>query len=345
MPMIPTKLITLLAVAAGALSPSVFAQYHESAKFKIGGDASRVDYLVADTVNRHLFIAHDKKFEVLDIDSGKKVGEIGPTSRAHGIAVAPEFNHGFATSGNTSTIIMFDLKTLKTLSVIKSSGTNPDGVNYDPETKKVYVANGSSGNMTIIDPDAGTVVGTVQLLDPKDAKLEAMAFDGAGRCFVNDEEKSSMHTFDTHSLKVGDTWSLAPGEGGTGLAIDKESHRLFASCANQKLVVVNSETGKVVATPPIGDDPDAVAFDPESKNIFVSNSDSTMTILHEDTPDTYSVVQTVDTGKGAKTSCVSEGKIYLPIMKFGPAPAPTKAVPEPRPPVIAGTLQILVLSK
>jgi DNA-binding beta-propeller fold protein YncE len=341
----PPKLIALLALAAGALSTPAFAQYHEVARFHIGGDASRVDYVRSDTVNRRLYIAHDKRFEVLDIDTGKKVGEVGPTNRAHGVAIVNEFNHGFASSGGTSTIIMFDLKTLATIKVIKSTGKNPDGIEYDPDTKKVYIANGSSGNMTIIDPADGSIVNTVQLLDPKDAKLEAMAFDGAGICYVNDEEKTSMHTFNTHTLKVGGTFSLEPGEGGTGLAIDPASHRLFATCSNNKLVVVDATTGKVVATPAIGDDPDAGYFDPATKLIFVSNSDSTLSIVHEDTPDTYTVVQTVTTGKGAKTSWVSEGKVYLPVMKFGPAPAPTKANPEPRPPVIPGTLDILVLGK
>ena len=343
--MTSSKLTALCALAAVALTTPVFAKYHEIAKFKIGGDASRVDYVVADTVNRHLFLAHDKHFEVLDLDSGKKVGEIGPTSRAHGIALATDLNRGFATSGNTSTIVMFDLKTLKTIAVIKSSGTNPDGIMYDPETKKVYVANGSSGNMTIIDPSKGEVVDTVQLLDPKDAKLEAMAFDGAGHCFVNDEEKSSIHTFDTHTLKVGDTWSLAPGEGGTGLAIDPASHRLFSTCGNGKMVVVDSQSGKVVTTVAIGEDPDAASFDPATKLIYVSNNDQTTTLIHEDTADTYSVVETIETGKGAKTHTIAEGKLYVPVMKFGPAPAPTKAIPEPRPPVVPGTLQIMVLGQ
>jgi len=345
--MTSSKLTALCALAAVALTTPVFAKYHEIAKFKIGGDASRVDYLVADTVNRHLFLAHSTHFEVLNLDTGKKVGEIGPTVRAHGIALVQDLNRGFATSGDTSEIIMFDLKTLKTIKVIKSSGTNPDGVVYDgADTKKIYVANGSSGNVTIIDPSEGKVVNTVQLLDPNDkAKLEAMAFDGAGHCFVNDEEKSCMHTFDTHTLKVGDTWPLAPGEGGTGLAIDPETHRLFSTCGNGKLVVVDSESGKVVTTVPIGDDPDAGSFDPATKLIYVSNDDKTTTLIHEDSPDTYTVVESIPTGTGAKTHTIAEGKLYVPVMKFGPTPAATKAVPTPRPPVIPGSLQIMVLGQ
>jgi DNA-binding beta-propeller fold protein YncE len=319
--------------------------YHILARFPVGGDASRVDYLRVDAANRHLFLAHDKRFEVLDIDSGKKVGEIGPSARAHGISIVPDVNRGFATSGNTNAIIMFDLKTLKTISTIPSSGKNPDGIEYDADTKRLYVANGSTGNVTVIDPAEGKVVGTAVLTSGKESKLEAICFDGAGRAFVNDEDMASTHVFDLKTLKPLATWKLAPGEGGTGIAIDREHHRIFATCANEKLIVLDSDTGKVVATPTIGEDPDAVYFDVESQNLFVSCLDSTMTVLHEDSPNTYSLVQTVATGPGAKTSVFYDGKIYLPVMKFGPPPPTTKGQPEPRPPVIPGTLEVIVVGK
>jgi YVTN family beta-propeller protein len=338
------KLTALVFAAAYVCAPAA-EQYHILARYHVGGDDSRVDYLRVDPVNRHLFVAHTKLFDVLDIDTGKKVGEIGPTKRAHGVALVPDLNRGFASDGNSNAIIMFDLKTLKTIAVIESTGRNPDGIEYDPATKRVYVANGSSGNVTVIDPAAGKVVGNVVLTSGKGSKLEAIGFDGAGRAFVNDEEMASTHVFNLKTLKALATWSLAPGEGGTGMAVDRAHHRIFATCANEKLVVLDSDTGKVVATPAIGEDPDSMTFDVVTQTLFVSCLDGTMTVLHEDTPDTYSLVQTVATGPGAKTSTFDNGKIYLPVMQFGTPPPPTKDKPEPRPPVIPGTLEIIIVGK
>src|SRR5258708_2513469 len=259
-----------LALLSAAACVQASAEYKIVAHYPIGGDTSRYDYLRVDVANRHLFISHDKRFEVLDVDTGKKLGEIAPTSRAHGVAVATEFNHGFATSGNDNALVMFDLKTLKTIKVIKSTGTNPDSVEYDTDTKRIYAVNGSSGNVTAFDPATGAVVGTVAL---DNGKLEQIGFDGRGHAYVNNEVKSCVHVFDTHTMKSIGTWSLAPGEGGTGLAVDGAHHRLFATCGNNKLVVLDSDTGKVVATPAIGEDSDGVAFDPSTGRIFTSNAD------------------------------------------------------------------------
>jgi DNA-binding beta-propeller fold protein YncE len=324
--------------AAAFVTATCAAEYHPLTRYHIGGEAGRVDYLRVDPVNHHLFVAHDKVFHVVDLDSGKTIGEIGPAARAHGIAIVPGLNRGFATSGNTNAIIMFDLKTLQTISVIQTSGKNPDGVEYDPETKRVYVANGSTGNISIIDPAQGKVVDNITVTSGKGSKLEAMGFDGAGRIFVNDEDMTSTHVIDLKTRKVLTTWSLAPGEGGTGMAVDREHHRIFSSCANKKLIILDSDTGKVVATPAIGDDPDAVFYDPSTQNIFVTCLDSTMTVLHEDTPDAYSTVQVVATGPGAKTGTFDDGKVYLPVMQFDNKPGP-------RPGVIPGTLDIIVIGK
>ena len=321
------------------------AGYHIAARYPIGGDASRWDYLRVDPATRYLYVAHFTRFEVLDADSGRKVGEIAPTSRAHGVVIVPEAGHGFATSGNDNAVIVFDPHTLKTVAIIKSTGTNPDAIQYDAaDTKKVYVVNGSSGTVTVIDPVAAAVTGTARLTA---GKLEQIGFDGRGRAFVNNEEKSVMHVFDTHTLQSIATWSLAPGKGGTGLVVDAEHHRVFATCGNNKLVVLDSDTGKVVATPPIGEDADGVVFEPASGRIFTSNADNTMTVLHQDTPDIYSVVQTVLTGVGAKQIALDEktGRIFLPSGKFGAKPAPTAKVPNPLPPVVPGSFEVLVIGR
>jgi YVTN family beta-propeller protein len=327
--------LVLLAAAGRA------ADYHVVARYPVGGDASRWDYLRVDPATRYLYAAHYTKFEVLNADTGQKVGEIAPASRAHGVVIVPGLNRGFATSGNDNAVIMFDPQTLKRLAVIPTTGTNPDAIQYDAgDTKKIYVVNGSSGNVTVIDPATAAVTGTVALAE---GKLEQICFDGRGRAFVNNEEKSCVHVFDTHTLKSVATWPAAPGEGGT----DAAHHRLFSTCGNDKLVVFDSDTGKVVATPAIGEDADGVVFDPATGRIFTSNADQTMTVLHEDSPDQYSLVQTVATGVGAKQIALDgkTGRIFLPTGRFGPKPAPSAKVPNPLVPVVPGTFEILVFGQ
>ncbi len=320
------------------------SQYHVSGHYPIGGDKSRWDYLYVDPATRYLYAAHYTKFEVLNADTGVKIGEIAPARRAHGVAIVPEQGRGFASSGSDNALIMFDAKTLNTLAIIKTTGTNPDSVRYDAaDTKKIYAVNGSSGNVTVIDPIKGEVVGTVTLTT---GKLEQIGFDGRGRAFVNNEEKSEMYVFDTHTLHAIATWPLAPGEGGTGLAVDSLHHRVFTTCGNGKLVVLDTDTGKIVATPAIGEDADGVIFVPASGLIFTSNSDETMSILHQDSPDSYRLVQTLKTGVGAKQIAMDEstGRIFLPAGAFGPKPSPTPQVPEPLPTVVPGSFEIIVVS-
>ena len=317
------------------------ADYKVVARFPIGGDTSSYDYLRVDPVARRLYVAHEKRFEVLDADTGKKVGEIGPVTRAHGVALSSETGHGFATSGIDDLIVMFDLKTLATLKRYKSSGSNPDAIEYDPQTKRVYVGNHGGGGVTVIDPASGDIVATIAI----EGKLEGLAFDGRGQGYVNVEDKSSVAVFDTGTLKPKALWSAAPGEGGTGLACDAAHHRLFSACANNKVVVLDSDTGKVVATPASGEDPDGLVFDPKSGNIFTSNPDGTVTILHEDSPDKYSPVQTVVSAIGAKTIALDEktGRVVLCAPKFGPKPAQVKGGPKPRAPTLPGTFEAIVI--
>ena len=339
------RFATLLLCLASLATISRAADYRVTGRYHVGGDASRWDYLRVDPATRYLYAAHYTKFEVLDADTGKVVGQIAPANRAHGVVIVPELNRGFATSGNDNAVIVFDSQTLKIISRVKTTGTNPDAIQYDAaDTKKIYVVNGSSGNITVIDPATATVVGTVTL---SDGKLEQICFDGRGRAFVNNEEKSAVHVFDTHTLQSVGTWPAAPGEGGTGLDIDAEHHRLFSTCGNDKLVVFDSDTGKVVATPAIGEDADGVIFDPTTGQIYTSNADQTMTILHEDSPDTYSLVQTVATAVGAKQIALDAktGRIFLPTGQFGPKPDPTTKVPHPFPPVLPGSFEILVISR
>jgi YVTN family beta-propeller protein len=318
--------------------------FHVVSRFPVGGDASRWDYLSVDPATRYLYVAHFTKFEVLDADTGRKVGELAPANRAHGVVIVPELHRGFATSGNDNAVLVFDPQTLQITGRIPTGGINPDAIQYDAaDTRKVYVVNGASGDVTVIDPATAKVAGMITLVQ---GKLEQIGFDGRGRAFVNNEEKSAVHVFDTHTLRHLADWSLAPGEGGTGLAVDAANHRLFTTCGNHKLVVMDTDTGKVVATPEIGEDADGVVFDDARKLIFTSNADRTMTVLRQESADQYTVLQTVPTGEGSKQIALDAktGRIFLPAGKFGPAPTPTEKVRHPLPPVVPGTFEVLVVT-
>ena len=331
------RLLSLLLVCA----LTARAEFKVVARHLIGGDTGSYDYLRVDPVARRLYIAHEKRFEVLDADTGRKVGEIGGVARAHGVAIASEAGHGFASSGIDDVVVMFDLKTLETIKRIKSTGSNPDAIEYDAETKRIYTGNHGGGGVTVIDPVSGDIVATVAI----EGKLEALAFDGRGHGFVNVEDKSSVAVFDLKTLKPMALWSAAPGEGGTGLGIDAAHHRIFSACANNKVVVLDSDTGKVVATPPSGEDPDGLVFEPKSGNIFTSNPDGTMSVIHQDSPDKYTSLPAVATSVGAKTIALDEktGRVITCAPKFGPKPAPVKGGPRPRAPILAGTFEAIVV--
>ncbi|MDB6170050.1 MAG: hypothetical protein JWM88_2914 [Verrucomicrobia bacterium] len=341
------SLLTKFLALSGILGVAVtaHADYSVLSHYKIGGDNSRYDYITVDPVARRAYVAHEKKFEVLNVDTGEKIGELGPLTKAHGVALVPDTGHGFASSGIDDVIIMFDLKTLEQIKRFKSTGSNPDSIMYDPQTKRVYAANhGDTGDVTVIDPASGEIVATVKL---GANVLEGICFDGRGHAFVNDEEKSSVRVFDTQTLKPLAVWPSTGGEGGTGIACDVEGHRIFSACANFKMVVLDSDTGKVVATVPTGEDPDGLTFDPKTKRIFTSNFDGTMTVIQQNTPDKYTVLQNVATGLGYKTIGLDEktGHVLTCGAKMGPKPARVKGGPAPKAPIIPGTFEVLVVGE
>jgi DNA-binding beta-propeller fold protein YncE len=331
--------------ACSAASAATSPNYHVITRYALGGHDTGYDYLRLDAASHRLFVAHGTRVEVLDADSGKKVGELADVPGVHGIAFAPEFGRGFTSNGQTRTVTMFDLATLKTLKVIKYTGVKPDSIDYDPETHRVFVVNGAeTGDVSVIDPNTGAIVATVAL---SGGKLEELQLDGHGHGFVNDEEQSAVHVFDTHTLVQVATWSAAPGEGGTGLAFDKQRHRLFSACGNNKLVVLDSDTGKVVGTAAIGDDPDGAVFDPKTKRILVSNRDGTLSVVDGGAGDNYPTLQTVKTEPVARTIALDErnGRAYLPTAKFGPAPQPTAQTPKPRPVMVPESFVVLVVGE
>jgi len=333
---IPALFLASAALTAGASDLKVIAH------FPIPGEV-RYDYLRVDPDARRLYVSHSTKVDVLDVDTGAVLGEVSPMKGVHGIAIVPALKRGFITSGNDRTVVMFDTATLRVLKVIAGLGMKPDAIEYDPDTRRVYVANGASGGVTVIDPVKGEIAANV----PIEGKLEGMAFDGRGRLFVNTEDRSMIQVIDTRSLRPVASWPIAPVEGGTGLAIDAAHHRLFCAGANGKLAVVDSDTGALVATPEIGEDPDGDAFDASSGLIYSSSVRETLSVLHEDSPDAYSAVQTVPTAPGARTIALDPktGRTFMPTGKFGPAPAPTADNPHPRPRAEPGTFEVLVVGR
>lgn len=330
-----------------AAAPPLAAQEHSSGykivnKINVGGEGFW-DYLIADAANHRLYVSHGMVVKVIDTEKNTVIGEIPNTPGVHGIALAPEIGHGFTSNGREGTVTVFDLKTLATLATIKVTGENPDSIVYDPVSKRVFTFNGRSSNATAIDATTDKVVGTI----PLDGRPEFSVSDGRGRMYVNLESKSALLAFDAKSLKIEGEWPLAPCEEPSGLAIDRQHRRLFAGCHNQMMAIVNADTGKVMTTVPIGRGVDANNFDPGTQFAFSSNGDGTLTVVHEDSPDKYTVVDNVATQRSARTMALDEvtHRIYLSAAEFGPPPAATAQNPRPRPTIVPGSFTVLVLAR
>jgi DNA-binding beta-propeller fold protein YncE len=331
--------VTLLVIVSAGLSSA--ASHHLSSSIAIPGSGGW-DYIAADSDNRRLYVSHSNEVDVVDLDSEKMVGQIPKTNGVHGIAIANDLGRGFISAGRDNQIVIFDLKSLAVLGTAKT-GTNPDGILYEPFTHRVFAFNGRSKNATVINAKDGSFVGTIEL----GGKPEFPTADGKGNVFVNIEDKNEIAYIDASSLQVKARWSIAPAKSPSGLAIDKENHRLFAVCDGKVMVVVNYDNGKVVTTVPIGEGPDAAAYDPGTHTVFSSNGeDGTVTVVKAEGSDKYTPT-TVKTKESARTMTVDlkTHKLYLPSADYGPPPAATAANPHPWPSVVAGSFKILVLSE
>ena len=328
----PGLLLVLTAALYAAQSP----HYKIAGSIALGGSGGW-DYLSADSANRRLYVSHGGQVEVVDLDSQKPIGKISGMMGVHGIAVANDLGSGFISDGRANEVVEFTLASLEVKKKIKA-GTNPDGIVYDGVSKRVFAFNGRSHDATVIDAADGTVAGTVKL----DGKPEFPVSDGAGSIFVNIEDKSELVKINSRTLAVEATWPLAPCESPSGLAIDPANRRLFSVCDNQRMAITDADSGKVVATPAIGEGPDAAGFDPGTHLAFSSNGASgTLTLIRADGKDKYSVAATVETAKGARTMTLDSKthKLYLSTAEFGPAPAAGK-----RPAILPDTFRVLVLA-
>jgi DNA-binding beta-propeller fold protein YncE len=328
-----------LSILCPAVSAGDGSVYRVSRSLKIGGEGSW-DYLAVDEANRHLFVSHATQVEVIDLESGKLIKAIKDTPGVHGIAIASKPGRGFISCGRANSVLVFDLKTLAEISRVPA-GEGPDAIMFDSASNRVFAMNGHGASATVIDAEKASVVGTI----PLGGKPEFTVADGKGAAFVNLEDKDSVSRYDTAKMEVTATWPLAPCKGPGSMALDKKSNRLFIGCGNDLMVVVDPATGKVVAQAPVGHGVDAAVFESHAGLIFESSGDGKVTILHEDSPDKYTVVATVATPKGAKTMTrdPKTHNMYLSVADFGPMPAATKETPKPKAPVIAGTFRVIEL--
>jgi YVTN family beta-propeller protein len=269
--------------------------YHITKKIPIAGQGSW-DYLAVDEGARRLYVSHGTQVEVLDVDSGAIVGKIENTPGVHGIAIAPELGRGFVSNGQSSTVTIFDLKTLKTIAEVPV-GKKPDAIIYDPATSRVFAFNGDSNSATAIDAATGKVAGTIDL----GGGPEFAVADGSGYVYNNVEDASLVLKINSRTLKVEQRWPTAPCSSPSSMAMDGANRRLFIGCRSKVMAVINADTGQVITTLPIGDHVDATAFDPDSRLVFNSNGEGTITVIHQDSPDKYSVVENVKTLPKAKT--------------------------------------------
>ena len=339
--------LSLFACAIFILQPArICAQqkpsgYHIVNRYKLGGEGGW-DYLTIHTKAKLIYYSHAKKLIIVDADTGAIVGDIPDTPGVHGIAIVEDAGKGYVSNGRASTVTVFDLKTLKALKQIPV-GKNPDAIIYDAASKRVFTMNGASQDTTAIDVKTDTVAGTLAL----GGKPEFAVTDENGNVFVNIEDKSAIVEFDARKLAVKANWPIAPAEEPSGLAFDRKHRRLFSVGSNKIMAVVSADTGKVLATVPIGSGVDAAAFDPETGLVFSSNGEGTLTVVHEDTPDKFSVVETPATQRGARTMTLDPKthQVYLVTAEFGPPPAPTPERPRPRPSIVPDTFKLLVLGK
>jgi DNA-binding beta-propeller fold protein YncE len=326
---VAVALLISAASASGADGP-----YHFIKEIPVGGEGGW-DYLAVDGAARRLYVSHATKVVVIDLEKDEVVGEMADTPGVHGIAIASTLNRVFASNGRESKASIIDAKTLATLMKV-DTGQNPDAILFEPGQQEVYTFNGRGKSATVFAADSGKVVATIEL----PGKPEFAVCDPeAGRVYNNIEDKSEVVAIDTKTHKVVDTWPIAPGEEASGMAFDQAHHRLFLGCGNKMMVMMDSATGKVITNVPIGDGVDANAFDPGTQLVFSSNGEGNVTIAHEDSPDKLTVVQILDTERGARTMTLDPKthKIYLSSAKYE---ADTPGQRRPR--AIPGSFKVLV---
>jgi YVTN family beta-propeller protein len=331
------RILALLLAAVTLVAIPAFAQksYKLTDRVKLGGEGGW-DYLTYDPDGNRIFITRGDHVMVVDAKTLKPTGDITGLSGVHGVALVPELGRGFITSGGDNMLVIFDLKTLTVIDKVKV-GERPDAVLYDGSAKRVYTFNAKSQDSTVVDAAKRKVVGTV----PLGGKPETGVADGKGNVYVNIEDRSEIVRIDTKKLSVAEHYPMAGCDEPSALAFDVAHRRLFAGCASKIVAVVDPDAGKLVTTVDIGGGVDAGAFNPKTQQIFMSCGEGVLTVIHEDSPDKYTVVQIVPTVRGARTMALNAGSntVYTVTAQFDPAPPPTGQ----RRKIIPDTFELLVV--
>jgi YVTN family beta-propeller protein len=317
------------------------SSYAVAARITIGGGGGW-DFITLDQFRRRLFITRSDRVQVWSLESKQVVGEIEGTAGVHGVALAEDLKRGFTSNGRSNTVTVFDVETLKVIETISVPGDNPDAILYEPKFKRVYCFNGRSADVTIIDAVDLKVLANVAL----GGKPEVAVSDGAGHVFVNVEDTAELVVIDQRANEVQARWPLDPCTNPTGLALDVLHRRLFSVCDNHKMAILDAQSGRRVAIMPIGGAPDGVEYDPGLGLVFSSNGDGTLTLIHEDDPEHFTVAANVPTQDRARTLALDSAshRIYLVSALFGPTPVPSVAQPKPRPPMLPDSFTVIVVA-
>ncbi|WP_291101447.1 MULTISPECIES: YncE family protein [unclassified Flavobacterium] len=314
--------------------------YQVSKKINIEGNEGW-DYLSVDDVNQHLFVSHGSVVNVIDLKSNRTIATIPDTKGVHGIAVANDLNKAFISNGKDNSITVVNLKTFELIEKVPIEGQKPDAILYDKFSAKVFAFNAKTNDATVLDANTNKVIKTI----PLGGKPEFSVTNTKGLVYVNIEDKNEIKTINAKTLEVINTWSIVPGDEPSGLAMDTETNRLFSVCGNKLMVVIDASNGKVIATLPIGDGCDGVAFDAQKKLVFSSNGEGTITVVKEENADSFSVLETVKTQKGARTIALNiiTNQLYLPTAEFGAKPEPTAENPKPRASILPNSFVVLIV--
>ena len=327
--------LALLSVYSVYAKTTASSGYKIVNKISVDGDG-KWDYLFSDDQANRLYISHGTQVQVIDELTREVVGKITELKGVHGIAIAPALNKGFISCGKDSSVTIFDTNTFEVIKRVVVTGVGPDAILYDAFSQKVFVFNGHSNNATVIDAATNEIVATI----PFTGNPEFSQTDGKGKIYVNLESASSIAVINASTYEVENVWPIAPGTEPTGLALDNETHRLFSVCANKQMIVVDAESGKVLANLPIGEKVDGAGFDPSLKCAYSSNGDKTMTVVKEEPDSKFSVSENVSTGQGARTIAVNKltHHLYLPSARF------EAAVAGQRPKMVPGSFVILEIA-
>jgi YVTN family beta-propeller protein len=336
------KSILLCACIAGVVAgaaPAGTASYRVADKFPIGGDG-KWDYLSVDSATQRLYLSRGSHVIIVDAQTGHIAGDIADTQGVHGIALAPALGRGYISAGKSDQVKIFDLKTLAVIATVEA-GAKPDAILYEPMTRQVFVFNGHSSNASVIDAVSDKVIATIAL----QGAPEAARADGAGKVYVNLENTNELVSLDAQRQKVAGRWPLPGCDGPTGLALDSVHRRSFSVCANKKMSILDLDTGRSIATLPIGAGVDGAEFDAGTGNAFSANGEGTLTVVHEEGPEHFTVAQTLATARGARTITLdaTRHRLYLPTARFEEtASAPAD---EPKGPIVPGSFFVLVVDE